>query len=320
MNKHIFFCPCYFKHKINIDEIFIGKRIPTKILEHKGFILFPIAKSDSDFDMKLINPKLDGLYTEYECGDYSRTVSPSGKTIRRPRISAVFFLFEIGNKIEDEYKYCRQIICEIERSVSKFIKCVSVTHPTAVHWTYSKEEGYIEPIDSYYFVDPATNKNAGIDKTIRFALRLEKDEMSTKEFFDIYRDIQKNISLQYELLADVERCLVREEFREVVLNCATIIEKTLKNQISEYLDRIHTTAEDKTSILKRLDGLNKILKAMREYVLPIDACIPKIQTGTIHIRSRVIHGGYFPTKEEVEQAIKDARLILKQYNVPLFID
>ena len=247
MNKHIFFCPCYFKHKINIDEIFIGKRIPTKILEHKGFILFPIAKSDSDFDMKLINPKLDGLYTEYECGDYSRTVSPSGKTIRRPRISAVFFLFEIGNKIEDEYKYCRQIICEIERSVSKFIKCVSVTHPTAVHWTYSKEEGYIEPIDSYYFVDPATNKNAGIDKTIRFALRLEKDEMSTKEFFERFADVKLGIVLGIISCKDVFKL---NDFLVGVLPANLMLNRGAPmNEVERDLFRASYTRENLNKIL-----------------------------------------------------------------------
>lgn len=319
MSKHIFYCPCYFKHEINIDEIFIGKRIPTKILGHNGFILFPIAKNDSDFDMKLINPKLDGLYMEYECGDYSKTVSPNGKPIRNPRISAVFILLEIKNEIEDEYKYSRQIIGEVERVVSKFIKCVSIIHPTAVHWSYSKEEGYAESIDSYHFIDTTTNKNTGTAGTIRFSLRQEKDEMSTNEFFNIYRDIQKNISLQYELLADVERCLVREKLREVVLNCATIIEITLKEQIEIYLNKLGTAENVKKYILKSADGFNKILEAMKKFGIPTNNC-GAMKQGTVDVRNRVIHGRHFPTKEEVERAIEDAKLIMKQYNVPLFID
>ena len=50
--------------------------------------------------MKLINPKLDWLYAEYECGDYSKTVSPSGKTIRHPQIAAVFIILEIISKMK----------------------------------------------------------------------------------------------------------------------------------------------------------------------------------------------------------------------------
>ena len=61
------------------------------------------------------------------------------------------------------------------------------------------------------------------------------------------------------------------------------------------------------------------LKAMKKFGLSVDNC-NDIKDRTIFIRNRVIHGGYFPTKEEVERAIEDAKLIMKQYNVPLFID
>lgn len=40
---------------------------------------------------------------------------------------------------------------------------------------------------------------------------------------------------------------------------------------------------------------------------------------TMKLRNRVIHGGYFPDKYEVEEAIKTVKLILEQYKVPLFI-
>ena len=319
MSKHIFFCPCYFKHKININEIFIGKRIPTKILEHKGYILFPIAKRDGDFGMTLINPKLDWLYAEYECGDYSKTVSPSGKTIRCPQIAAVFIILEIEDKIENKYEYSRHIIAEIERVISKFIKCVSIIHPSSIKWSYAKEEGYIEPIDSYSLVDTGTNEDYGITAHINIEFRGTAHELTIEEFVQIYRNINKDISLQHTLLADVKRCLARCEYREVVLNCATIIEITLKEQIEAYLDKQGTADDIKKYVLKSADGFSKILEIMKKFGISTDNC-GTIKQGTADIRNRVIHGRHFPTKEEADQAIKDAKLIMKQYNVPLFID
>ena len=120
-------------------------------------------------------------------------------------------------------------------------------------------------------------------------------------------------------MSDVYRCVERKEYREVILNCATIIEKTLKEQIGAYLDKENTTSVIKEHILRSADGFNKILEVMKKFGIPSDNC-GAIKKGTIDIRNRVIHGGLFPTKEEVEQAIEDAKLIIKQYNVPLFID
>ena len=58
---------------------------------------------------------------------------------------------------------------------------------------------------------------------------------------------------------------------------------------------------------------------MNKFGIPSYFCA-QIKNSTIDIRNKVIHGGYFPSKEEVDQAIKDAILIVNQYNVPIFID
>lgn len=120
-------------------------------------------------------------------------------------------------------------------------------------------------------------------------------------------------------MADVKRCLARCEYREVVLNCATIIEITLKEQIEAYLDKQGTADDIKKYVLKSADGFSKILEIMKKFGIPTDNC-GTIKQGTADIRNKVIHGRHFPTKEEADQAIKDAKLIMKQYNVPLFID
>lgn len=319
MSKYIFHCPCDLKHKISIDEHFIGKKMPIKISEYNGYVLFPIKSEGEKGGFRLISQKIDGLFGEYDCGNYSVTTYPDGKIICHPQISSVCICLTIDSDIQEDNKAHRQILEEVEKTSSKFIKCISLIHPSSIKWSYAKEEGYIEPIDSYSLVDTGTNEDYGIAAHINVEFSRVLHELTIAEFFQICRNINKDISLQHTLLADVKRCLARCEYREVVLNCATIIEKTLKEQIGAYLDKENTTSIIKEHILKSADGFNKILEVMKKFGIPSDNC-GAIKKGTIDIRNRVIHGGLFPTKEEVEQAIEDAKLIIKQYNVPLFID
>lgn len=320
MSKYILHFPCDLKHEININAVFIGKKYPINILGYTGSVLFPIIDSQNEeHDFKLISPKLQGARGEFICGKYSKSVFSNGTTQYHPQIARVYIVLNIDCDIQEDYKTLRQIIEEAERVTSKFIKCIGIIHPSAIHWSYSKEEGYIESTKIYSFIDTSTNKDYGIAVSGTAYLAMPEQEVTTKEFFYIYRNFTKNISLQYELLADVERCLVREELREVVLNCATIIEITLKEQIEIYLNKLGTAENVKKDILKSADGFNKILKAMKKFGIPTNNC-DAIKKGTVDVRNRVIHGRHFPTKEEVERAIEDAKLIMKQYNVPLFID
>ena len=319
MSKYIFHCPCDLKHKISIDEHFIGKKMPIKISEYNGYVSFPIKSEGEKGGFRLISQKIDGLFGEYDCGNYSVTRYPDGKIICHPQISRVCICLTIDSDIQEDNKAHRQILEEVEKTSSKFIKCISLIHPSSIKWSYAKEEGYIEPIDSYSLVDTGTNEDYGIAAHINVEFRGVLHELTIAEFFQICRNINKDISLQHTLLADVKRYLARCEYREVVLNCATIIEITLKEQIEAYLDKQGTADDIKKYVLKSADGFSKILEIMKKFGIPTDNC-GTIKQGTADIRNRVIHGRHFPTKEEADQAIKDAKLIMKQYNVPLFID
>lgn len=169
-------------------------------------------------------------------------------------------------------------------------------------------------------INTVTNKDEGIAASINFLITDPSEEVSIEEFFKIYRNINRLISLQHSLLADTERCLARGEYREVVLNCATIIEKTLKEEIISYLDKEQTGENIKKQILKHANGYNKTRKLLEDFKITIDIDYNIISTGTIDIRNKVIHGGYFPTREEVVQAIKDAKLVIREHNVQIFSD
>ena len=320
MCKYVFTCPCNLKHGINIDERFLGKRIPINILEHSGFVLFPIPKCNEEYGFELINPNIDNIIGEYICGDYSQSLRPSTKAILHPRITKVYLTLKIDEDLKDEYKFSQRVTQEIERLANKFIKCISIIHPSAVRWSYSKEAAYIEPIDRFSLINTVTNEDEGLAASLYFRFTNPSEEVSIEEFFKIYRNINRIISFQHSLLADTERCLARGEYREVVLNCATIIEKTLKEEIISYLDKEQTGENIKKQILKHANGYNKTRKLLEDFKITIDIDYNKISTGTIDIRNKVIHGGYFPTREEVVQAIKDAKLVIREHNVQIFSD
>ena len=317
MIKCNFYCRCPFKHKVSLDRHFIGRRIPILVLgKYKGFILFPITE-DNGPEHYLYEPQIEGIKSKEKCGECSVLYLETGVQILYPRFNSICFLLDFDD-IKDN-KITLQVFAELERLTSKFIKCISLIKPNAIIWSLAREEEYVEAIDEAYL-------RKTVDKNVWTPLifldpygLINREELTINEFWGIFRKLSKDISLQYELLADTIQCKIRYEYREAVLNCATIIEKTLKDQIRLYLN-LQKTADNITEfILKSADGFDKILKAMKKFGLSVDNC-NDIKDRTIFIRNRVIHGGYFPTKEEVERAIEDARLILKQYNVPLFID
>ena len=83
--------------------------------------------------------------------------------------------------------------------------------------------------------------------------------------------------MQYELLSDVNRCLVRKEFREVVLNCAIIIEKTLKEQIVDYLDNQFDKIDEVIELIKGSNDKNdariKLIKLLEVDGIQADAIL-----------------------------------------------
>ena len=317
MEEYNFYCTCRLKHSICVDEIFIGKSIPIKLLsKYKGAMLFPVLKS-REFSYDLVAPHIDDVIVRDVCGSYTETIQTKDRSILHPIIDKICFVINI---YDDSGKPCNiaELLGELEQYTSKFIKCISLIHPTAVKWSYVNETGYVDPIRFCRNKNLNSNGwNVFVDFDVVFGTKA--DELSISEFWLIYKKLTSDIALQQELLSDVYRCYRRSEFREAVLNCATIIEKNLKDQIRLYLN-LQKTADNITEfILKSADGFDKILKVMKKFGLSVDNC-NDIKDRTIFIRNRVIHGGYFPTKEEVERAIEDAKLIMKQYNVPLFID
>lgn len=313
--KYNFYCRCPLKHKVSLDRRFIGRRIPILLLgKYKGFILFPVNKGN---EHDLFEPQIEGVNSREKCGDCSVSYPEIGYQILHPHFNSICFVLKI-EEIQDN-KIVGQVIGEIERLTSKFVKCISLIKQRAIRWSLARDEEYVEAIIKSY-----RHRKLG-DKGWIPLIHLEpygvieSTELTIDEFWKIFKNISKNISLQYELLADTIQCGIRHEYREAILNCSTIIEKTLKEQIAKYLDSVNTVEIVKNQILDSADGFRKILMVMKKFGLMVDNC-NAIEERTIKVRNRIIHGGYFPTNEQTSQAIEDAKLIITQYNVPIFID
>lgn len=317
-----FYCRCPFKHGVRLEDVFIGKKIPVKILEeYKGYLLFPIKERKSNQQLLLSpylrEPDMEELDSNIRCGRFSFSDLPEGKIKLHPCFTSVCFLLDVVDVSDN--KISISILSEIEKNTSKFIKCVSLLRPSAIAWSLARDEEYVEAIATAY-----RRKRTNVKQWTQLLLldpygEQKSDTLSVEEFWYIYKNLHKEITLQSELLADAYQCFMRSEYRETVLNCATIIEQTLKEQIRKYLDESQTQGNIMNVIMDSVDGYGKIVKTMKKLGIPTANC-NEIQKRTIELRNKVIHGGQFPKKGEAEQAISDARLIMEQYNVSLFID
>ena len=316
IKEYNFICMCTFKHGVFVNENLLGKTIPIKIQDkYEGDILLPILKPGDNM-FELVAPYIDRMIYQEVCGKVSKNMIQDRTTLH-PIIHSVFLGINLKEEVSKSHQII-QIIKEIELYASKFLKCVSLIHPSAIKWSYAREDGYVEPINFYHTKQKTDQKwtghvNVNVDSSDG------ANELSHNDFFVIYKGLNKDITLQYELLSDIYRCFERNEYREVILNCTTIIEITLKEQIEIYLDKLGTADDIKKYILKSTDGFNKILEAMKKFGIFTDNC-GAIKQGTVDVRNRVIHGRHIPTTEEAEQAVEDAKLIMKQYNVQLFIN
>ena len=317
MKDYNFICNCNLKHKVSIDEVLLGKQIPLKIFnKYYGYVLFPVVDIDNNC-MNLLDPPIEGQNIRNKRGDYSYTFTPSGQKVLYPTITGICFAINLCEDVDDS-KIVECVIKEIEKYTSKFIKCIGVLHQSIIKWSYSNEDGYVEPIMSYEYRG-IKNKKWKPLISVNILLNINPIQLSTSDFWNIYRGLDKNITLQNELLSDVYRCIKRNEYREAVLNCAIIIEKTLKEQISLYLDKENVSVNIKKYILKQVDGFRKIVGVIKDFEIPM--CNSKNSyDGTMGVRNRIIHGGYIPTKEEVEQAIIDAKSVMEFYKVQFFMD
>lgn len=319
---------CQFRHGIYIDEGLLGKSIPISLhLDGKVFrgkILFPGLKrtdiGDSISLYDIISPTSFQKFgysaidnwgeVRIQCKDKDKDI-----TDILPSINGIAFIIECSNN-----DFTDKIETLLESYVSKFCSELMFLHPDA----------FVEEFDirgDYAVISgwAIAGKN-GIkpSATIQINLRsstsenIQKMKVGHTELLSVLRDLDKDIKLQYELLSDLIRSKKEHNYRSAVLFGAMIIEVTLKDVISQYLNDVGCDEKVKHIIEKKMrNGFSSLIDIVKE--LGIDSPIhQKCKSLTIDVRNRIMHGGYMPTNEDSNNSEINARSILLHYCVPFF--
>lgn len=303
---------CEFRHGVYVSYRLLGKKIPIKIDDVEGYILMPKLYAYSTASIpSLINP----YYKDADIDSWgSVIVSGLGRDmIVHPCIKAVMCVL-LTDLHDNQSSYFNQ---QIENYISKFIKCIAGINPELIEWSSRNEESFVDPISLW--------ANCGDEQkwtpTISFSstLRLQYNELEFPCIKDIIRNIEASISLQHELLINIKKDILNHKYREAILFSSTIIEKTLRDEVVDYLVQNKTEEIITKYVISNIDGFQKIRKAIDDLGISSDKTrLNQIAKGSIYIRNRVIHGGYHPSQEEALKAYDDARYIVDYYKVKLF--
>ena len=311
--EYKYYSICEFRHGVYVSSRLLGKKIPIKIDDVEGYILMPKLHAYNTASIpSLINP----YYKDADIDSWgSVTLSGWGRDmIVHPCIKAVMCVL-LTDLHDNQSSYFNQ---QIENYISKFIKCIAGINPELIEWSSRNEESFVAPISLWANCGEDSEWIPTISIPFR-SLRFQYNELEFPCIKDILRNIEAPISLQCELLINVKKCILDHKYRETILFSATIIEKTLRDEVVDYLVQNKTEKIITKYIISNIDGFQKIRKAIDDLGISSDKTrLNQIAKGSIYIRNRVIHGGYHPLKEEALKAYEDARYIIDYYKVNLF--
>ena len=306
-----------FKESINIDKVFLGKRIPFRLSEDiVGEILFPIFKKNhvtGDLQNQILLKDFG-----FELGNNFGEVAFNNNEASHPFIfklnSMAFFLY---SSISVDHNHYQEIKDKILEKIEHFWDVIKIISPHVVNKN-------LPAINSEYILEfqmigtnsDKSNIGAFYLDPIVFEICPRENMFNPEAFFFALKNSEKKISLQYILKKQVLYYSNNEDYRGAILNYATIIEITLKDEIKKILkDKNEKGTID--YLIKNSDSLTKLSRVFNELHLgkiKLYKAIEKI----MNIRNKTIHGRYSPTKEEFNESTITINIFLKEYNVPLF--
>ena len=142
-------------------------------------------------------------------------------------------------------------------------------------------------------------------------------QVSFADFKQAIRNVNKSISMPYEMFDNARVNLSRSDTRSAVLHCATAIEVALKKLTVSYLDVTVTDNSLKEYILRQADGYSRLVDLCKRCSVSLEG-IPNVKETVMDIRNRVIHGGYVPTPGEANKAYENTRQALVVLKTPMF--
>jgi HEPN domain-containing protein len=246
-----------------------------------------------------------------------------GRLNRHPIIDKVFDEIDkvdawISSVIVDcfgEKKDVAPSSSEIESMGNNLVHALQIINPDAVRM-YS---------DNHYsnLCEVSTEVGLGDDGRIQPAFYItssfddREGQVTFADFKQAIRNVNKSVSVPYEMLDNARVNLSRRDTRSAVLHCATAIEVALKKLTVSYLDVTVTDNSLKEYILRQADGYSRLVDLCKRCSVSLEG-LPNVKETVVDIRNRVIHGGYIPTRQEATKAYEDTRQALAVLKTPMF--
>lgn len=271
-------------------------------LDDEGFLINPLPFHITGFD-----------FGDHEWGNCSRSCTSDGKIIElKPTVHAVG-LYLISNE-----KINTSVLIDIRHKVEKCLNMIYFIKTGALRNVNLSANSLISDFVCANYDEIKQSFKPTFECSICLEL-FPTPRITLKDLTFIIRNIDKNISIQYELLNNAIKQNFLHQYRDCVLTCATIIEITLKRELIKYLKTQIISTNVIDDLVKEISGFSKIIEKLKKYGLEYDSKICNIiKESTISCRNKIIHSGAAATKEQADAAVNHAREILKFYNVDYF--
>lgn len=302
-----------FKHGFALDGNLIGKSIRFNSRNYEFRLMLP--KLDDDGFLK--NPlsfHITGFdFGKHEWGNCSRSCTSDGKILElKPTVHAVG-LYLTSNEL-----ISTSVITDIRHKVEKCLDMIYFIKTGALR---AENLSATSLISDFVYASYDEIKQSFIP-TFECSISLELSptpRITLKDLIFIIKNIDKDISIQYELLNNAIKHQFLHQYRDCVLTSATIIEITLKRELIKYLKTQINSTRVIDDLIKEISGFSKIIEKLKKYGVQYDSKICNIiKDATISCRNKIIHSGDNATREQAVAAVKHAREILEFYHVDYF--
>lgn len=291
-----------FRSKLGFSRDFAGKNVHVSTADGLAYnIYFPIIQEEDDangystlvspFSPDFLNAGLDdwGSINSYRPGEHP--------PYREIRVGAVV--------VESESKERSRIRKSVERLWASLI----ALHPEAV------KEDSKDDINACLCSFNQVGDNIVLDVSI--CAYPDDIHISVNDFLLAKANINNDLTIQYDLLSKAHRYGVLGDFRNALLNYATIIDVTLRQTITHVIKTDGTYDAEAEEAVNNAHGYRDFKRLLALTKTPIfkNAGIDNIMKK----RNRVIHEGEHVTLDDINGMLDTIINLLMFYNIPFFI-
>lgn len=146
----------------------------------------------------------------------------------------------------------------------------------------------------------------------------EEPYITIDDLYFVLSNLDKDISIQYDLLNKAEEFLFTHDYRNALLNYATIVDVTLKQQIFNRITEDISFSKEAKDIVSEANGFRKFIQIMALLKIPIyrDKWIEELMKK----RNKIIHEGVSTEGLDLKECRNSIFALLKFYKITFFIN